>query len=167
MRFMRAAHDDTGAVARGTALVAAAVLLGIVVLQATDEDKSTFPSRSKEAPASTTTLPTGGGGDARGSSQPGAAAQVLVLNGSGRAGEAAKLTERLDDLGFRMLSPDDAPRQVSTKVYFAEGHRDEAFTVAAAVNETGTSPPLEQLPNPPTFNSGDADIVIVIGTQTG
>lgn len=167
MRLPGSSADDAGAVGRGTALVAAAVLLGIVVLQATDDEKQPF-TRPQSSRTSTTVQAgdsSKDGGDS--ATKQKAEAKVLVLNASGRAGEGARLTERLRSRDFTMLAPGNADKQTTTKVFWKEGFEVDAATVGGAINDSGTSPPLERLPVPSPYKEGDADIVIVIGTQTG
>ncbi len=166
MKIARSAADDAGAVGRGTALVAVAVLLGIAVLQATDDEKRPFPRAHSSA--TTTTAKAGAGGskeDGGGATK--TKAQVLVLNASGRTGEGGRLTERLRAQGIEVLEPGNAEKQTATKVFWKEGYEDEAAAVAGGINDSGTSPPLEPLPVPSPYNEGEADVVIVIGTQTG
>jgi hypothetical protein len=149
-----------GQAARGTGLIGVAVLLGIVLLQFTDEgsDGATSQPRGRPlSPSSSSTTTT-----ATGPRQP-AAVRVVVLNASGRARQAGPLSDRLAAVGYQMLPAgtiDRAPRSV---VYFRPGFEPEARALAAA---TGLSPavrPLESAGSLPEVEG--ADCVVVIGSD--
>ena len=58
-----------------------------------------------------------------------------MLNGSGVAGAAGRLTDRLAAENFVMLPAGNAPQRYSSSaVYYAEGWQDKAREVLAAAN---------------------------------
>ena len=90
--------------------------------------------------------------------------QVQVLNGSGVAGAAGRLTDRLATENFVMLPAGNAPQRYSSSaVYYAEGWQDKAREVLTAAN-------IEEIeditPIPEVFASSDAAVVVLLGTDT-
>ena len=92
-----------------------------------------------------------------------------MLNGSGVAGAAGRLSASLRDAGYRVLPAGNAPGRFSTSaVYFvASEHRDEAELVAEVVAESVAA--VEEdvavagLPASGEIPSGDANVVVLIG----
>lgn len=152
---------DRGAVGRGTALVAVAVLLGIVVLQATDDGGSPLGSGADRA--TTTTMSKGT------STAPSQAKRlkVLVLNASTKKGAARALADKLKGQKFDVLDPGDTPAQAETSVYFKEGFEGDAGRVGASIYDSGTSPPIKPLPTPSPFETGEGTVIVVIGADFG
>lgn len=153
----RLGSPDRGSVGRGTALVAVATILGIVVLQATDDKESPLGSGTARV---TTTVPKSTSTVAEQTKK----LKVLVLNASSKKGAAATLTQQLKDQEFDALDPGDAPAQAETVVYFKEGFEGGAGQVGQYVYPSGTSPPIRPLPAAPAFDTRDATVIVVIGT---
>ena len=87
-----------------------------------------------------------------------------MLNGSGVAGAAGRLTAKLSDAGYIVLSPENAPRRYATSaVYFAEGYRDDAADVLAEANIDEIDEPTAM---PREFATEDAAIIVLLGTDT-
>ena len=106
--------------ARGAALVAVAVIIGIVLLQAIDDGNDGPVGDGGPASTTTTTTTASTTTDSSGSSSsttPTTKAAVLtpaqttvrVLNGSGVAGAAGNLTNTLKAKGYKTLVATDAP----------------------------------------------------------
>jgi hypothetical protein len=145
-----------GSAVRGTGLIGVAVLIGIVLLQFTDEGSDGQPSGRTIAtsPSSTTTT-------AAGPRQP-AAVRVVVLNASGRARQAGPLSDRLAALGYQMLPPGTIDRAPASVVYFRPGFEPEARALAAA---TGLSPAVRPLATAAGLTEVEgSDCVVVIGS---
>lgn len=157
---------------RGGLLIAVAIIIGIVLLQAIDDgsgpigDGSTTTTAAvattTTTPATTTTAPSTsttrrGGGTARPPQQ----VTVLVLNGSGRSGAAATLTNQLRSLGYQTLTPGDAPAQAGTTVYFTSGYQRECTTVATVVSSTAV---VKSMPSPVPAGAERASCLVIIGT---
>ena len=90
--------------------------------------------------------------------------QVQVLNGSGVAGAAGRMTSKLSDAGYIVLTPANAARRYTTSaVYYAEGYRSDAEQVLAAADideiETVTAMPA-------VFATEDAAVVVLLGTDS-
>ena len=110
---------------------------------------STPPTTTSSPPLPTTTVP--------------AILQVQVLNGSGVAGAAGRLTERLAAENFVMLPADNAPQRYSSSaVYYAEGWQDKAREVLAAANIDE----IEDVTPIPQVFAGEAAVVVLLGTDT-
>ena len=96
--------------------------------------------------------------------EPPSSLQVQVLNGSGVAGAAGRLTAKLSQAGYVVRQPANAPgRYSSSAVYYAEGWQDDAEEVLAAseIDEVeGT------LPMPEMYNSEWATVIVLLGTDT-
>ena len=89
--------------------------------------------------------------------------QVQVLNGSGVAGAAGRLTGRLSDAGYAVLPAGNAPgRYASSAVYYAEGWQDEAEEILA---DAGIDE-IEAATAMPDLFAGDAAVVVLLGTDT-
>jgi hypothetical protein len=135
-----------------------AVLIGIVLLQFTDEgsDGATGSGSGRPlapSPSSTSTTLAG--------PRPPAAVRVVVLNASGRARQAGPLSDRLAAAGYQMLPPGTIDRSTGSVVYFRPGFEAEAKALAAA---TGLSPGVRPLDSASGLTEVEgADCVVVIG----
>ena len=96
--------------------------------------------------------------------------QVQVLNGSGVAGAAGRLSASLRDAGYAVLPAGNAPgRFASSAVYYvASEHRDEAELVAEVVAERSEADAdgdvaVASLPASGQIPAGDANVVVLIG----
>ncbi|MBW3557013.1 MAG: LytR C-terminal domain-containing protein [Actinobacteria bacterium] len=166
-----------GAAGRGIALLALAVLLGIILLNATDEDppgtRVTTGSQAsvddgddeegddgEAAVASTTSVP-----PTTLPAHPPKEVKVIVVNASGVKGAAGKASDLLKPPGYNVLAPTNASRG-ETIVYFAPGYDADAAAVAAALGFPPAS--LKPLPTPPPIpDSKGAHIVVMVGADQG
>ena len=96
--------------------------------------------------------------------------QVQVLNGSGVAGAAGRLSASLRDAGYAVLPAGNAPGRFSTSAvyYVASEHRDEAELVAEVVAERSEAAAdgdvaVASLPASGQIPAGDANVVVLIG----
>ena len=90
--------------------------------------------------------------------------QVQVLNGSGVAGAAGRLTNKLAEAGYVVLPAGNAPERYATSaVYFQDGWQDRAEEILQIVE-------LEEIEQvsamPQQFVSPDASVVVLIGRDT-
>ena len=187
MRPGRYAADDGsfarsagGAGARGLVLLAVALLIGIVLLNATDADP---PGTTVSARGDSDTAADDGESDASGEGEGEEAAattvptpttapakapkdvKVIVANASDVNGAAGNAKKVLDPLGFNMLAPANATKVAETSVYFTPGYEADAAAVAAAL----TLPPeaIKAIPAPPPFDTKGANVAVVIGSDQG
>jgi hypothetical protein len=82
---------------------------------------------------------------------------VLVLNGSGVAGAAARMAARLRGLGYTVEGVGNAPRQTTTAVACRSGFVTEAAQLANAV---GPGTRVVPFPNPPPSGVGTAACIV-------
>ena len=90
--------------------------------------------------------------------------QVQVLNGSGVAGAAGRMTDKLSEAGYVVLSPENAPQRYSSSaVYFAEGWQEQAEEVLRAAEIEEIDAPTAM---PQQFATPDAAVIVLLGTDT-
>ena len=90
--------------------------------------------------------------------------QVQVLNGSGVAGAAGRLTDKLSEAGYVVLSPANAPQRYSSSaVYYQEGWKDRAEEILQATEIEEIDAPTAM---PQIFASEDAVVIVLLGTDT-
>ena len=87
-----------------------------------------------------------------------------MLNGSGVAGAAGRMTDKLSEAGYVVLSPENAPQRYSTSaVYYQDGWQDRAAEILAAAEIEEIDAPTAM---PQQFATGDAVVVVLLGTDT-
>ena len=90
--------------------------------------------------------------------------QVQVLNGSGVAGAAGRMTDKLSQAGYVVLSPANAPQRYSTSaVYYQDGWQDRAAEILAAAEIEEIEAPAAM---PQQFATEDAAVIVLLGTDT-
>ena len=90
--------------------------------------------------------------------------QVQVLNGSGVAGAAGRMTDKLSEAGYVVLSPANAPQRYSTSaVYYQDGWQDRAAEILAAADIEEIDAPTAM---PQQFATEDAAVIVLLGTDT-
>ncbi|HUF34116.1 MAG TPA: LytR C-terminal domain-containing protein [Acidimicrobiales bacterium] len=153
---------------RGIALIAVAVVLGVVLLQATDAP-SPFEATTRETTTTTTTVDDADDDDTTTTAASGLAEprdpgtySVLVANGSGVPGVAARFTTQVEEGGFQTSEPSNAARTPTSTVYYNEGFEAEAKAVAALFTPVPEVAPLDLDPLPVDELRG-ASVVMVIG----
>lgn len=152
--------------ARGAALVAVAVIIGIVLLQTID-DGNDGPVGDGGATSSSTTTPP----DSTSSTDPGTGSSttvpplspdqvtVRVLNGSGVGGAAGNLTNTLKAKGYKTLVAGDTEAQTGT-VVDAKPDKTAACTELA---DLITGAKVQPMPDPVPGGT-DADCIVIIGS---
>lgn len=152
------------AAARGLGLVGAAVLLGVVLLQVTDDTGGPSPgSQTVGAGSDETTTTTSTPADLDTGLRPPGQVQVLVLNAARISGAAGDVTADLEAIGHPTLTPGNAPTQEETVIFYKPGFEREAEAVAPEVSDVAITEPL---PDPSPFaGAEDADVVVVLGTS--
>jgi hypothetical protein len=156
--------------ARGAALIAVAVILGVVLLNAIDDGNSGpvgdggSPKSTSTSTTTTTTTAAKDGSSTTSTTKPApippAQVSVLVLNGSGRAGVAGTVTNTLKAKGYKTLPPNNASAvRTGTVVYAKTGKTAVCTTLAASIPGSKVQP----MPTPPPTVT-DADCIVVVGT---
>jgi hypothetical protein len=155
--------------ARGAVLVAIAVIIGVVLLQAIDDGNDGPVGDGGPASTTSTSTPTTSQSTAGPSSStsvttkaqpvPPAEVTVRVLNGSGTAGAAGNLTNTLKAKGYKTLVASDAPPRTGTVVYAKSGRTTECTTLSEDVPNAK----VQDMPTPVPGGT-DADCIVVIGS---
>ena len=123
---------------------------------ATSEPSTTTSASTSAAPATTTTTTT--------IVDSPVTLQVQVLNGSGVAGAAGRLTGKLSEAGYVVLPASNAPeRYRSSAVYYQEGWQDRAEEILAAAEIEEIDAPTAM---PQQFATEDAAVIVLLGTDT-
>ena len=90
--------------------------------------------------------------------------QVQVLNGSGVAGAAGRMTDKLSEAGYVVLSPENAPQRYSSSaVYYQEGWKDRAEEILQAADIDEIDAPTAM---PQQFASEEAAVIVLLGTDS-
>lgn len=160
-----------GAMARGIGLIVVAVLLGVVLLKATDSPE---PFR-EESTAGATTDPDGAeAGEGEGAEESTtttvaparnpAEVAVLVANGSGVSGAAGRVAETLKGSNYQMKeSTNTTSAAEASFVYYAEGYEADARAVAALLTP---SPTVQAMPDPiPVRDLAGANVLVVVAAD--
>ena len=151
--------------ARGIALIVAAVLLGVILLRATDspepfagvdtEDASDSVTTATTDPTAPTTAPT----TVVPAHNP-AEVTVLVANGAGIPGLASTVADQLKGANYVVAEPGNtkAPADESA-VFFTPGYEADAAAIAALLSPP---PKVAPLPDPaPVDDMKSAQVLVV------
>jgi hypothetical protein len=156
--------DQRGAPAggsvRGALLVAIAVVIGLVLIRSgldTDQALSAGDGGSgtttTEEDATTTTV----------AARPPAEVTVLVANGSGVDGAAARLTATIASQGYATATETNSERVPNTTVYFVEGYDREAAALAQALSPNAAPATAPMPAPPPVTDLAGAQVLVVLG----
>jgi hypothetical protein len=163
--------------ARGVALIATAVVLGLFIVRSGFEDDTaasgeTPATEGTETGGSTTAPPAGGGGEGGATTtapaaqaRPAAEVTVLVANASGVSGAAGELTTAIADEGYQTVPGTNAPPEsdpATTQVLHIAGFEQEGAALAGAIGATGGA---SAMADPPPVELGGAQILVILGTD--
>ncbi len=117
------------------------------------------------APAASTTEAATGSSTSAGPGSP-AATTVLVLNAASGKGVAAAGAQILKDAGYTVMAPKNANGASKSKILYTKGNQAAAEAVAAVfdVDPAAVVDPFDPA-KPPIATIGDADVIVVIGTD--
>jgi hypothetical protein len=156
-----------GAFARGTGLIAVALVLGIVLLQWSDTSTDAAAGGAPPpvgapvaVPESTTTTVTTEAGP-----RPPAEVAVLVLNATGKNAQAKPMSDRLAVVGYRTLTPGTADHRPDSVVLCRPGLEREATALVAATGLPATTGVLDDAARSGMTGASTADCVVVIGAR--
>jgi hypothetical protein len=157
-------HPGGSGAARGILLIAAAVIVGLVLLgkglddgggtsAATGGGKSTTTTAASSQPTTSTTA----------APQPHQPAQVkvLVANGANITGAASTANNTLIAKGYNALSPTNSPNVSTTTVYFAPGYQADATAIAQLLGAPAAG--VQAMPAPPPLDVKGASVLVVLG----
>lgn len=151
-----------GAAFRGALLIAVAVLIGVLLLNATDSsDPFEAAADNGGEPADVTTT-TSEVPPVTAAPRPAAEVTVLVANGSSIGGAAGSYTEYLAGLGYQTLEATDTTEKPAlAAVYFASGYESEGAAVASSLGlSEGVLNPMPE--PPPVGDLGAAHVLVVL-----
>lgn len=159
-----------GVGARGGVLLALAVVLGIVLLQAFDSGggPSSVPVAAGDdtLPESTTTTVAPVATTSTLAPRPPAEVKVLAVNGTGRQGVAGLVKDALQARGYNALSAVTATSAVSTTtIQYAAGYESDARAIAQLLDPPATK--VEVVSSPPVKESDirGANVIVLLGTD--
>lgn len=147
-------------------MLAVAVALGIILLQAADgappgqevtagrDGGGAATTTTTAAEAATTTLPL----------RPPPQVKVLVVNGAGVAKAASNTGALLEPHGYNLLAPVDGVATDASSVFYAEGFQREAVEVAKSL-ELAEDRALPMSDPPPVGNLREANVVVHVGPE--
>lgn len=158
------------AMGRGVLLLALALVIGVVLLNATDEEPpgTTVSSSSRQQGESaggdgattTTAAPTTTVAPLRAPKD----VKVIVANASEVKGAAGRASEVLKTAGYNALAPTNATATPASAVYFTGGFDREAAALASALQLPGTA--VKALPSPsPVPDLKTANVLVVLGAD--
>jgi hypothetical protein len=165
-------RSASSGLARGVALIVAAVIVGVLLLRSTDGSEP-FRAAGTEPTGTQTTNPTtkpaGNGATTTttvAAAKPHDPAQVTVLvaNGSTVKGAAGKIATGLNASNYVTAPSVNTTAAASASVvYFAAGYEPDAKAIAALLKP---APTVAAMPNPlPVPSLGNAQVLLVIAAD--
>ncbi len=162
--------EDPRARAIGIALIAAAVIIGVVLLaKGFSQEGSLVSTDAAETDTSTsTTAPTGGAVEespttVAPAARPPAQVSVLVANGSGATGVAGTNADKLETAGYTNVETTNAPSTAKTTVYYTAGAQADAEAVARALGLDAAV--VAAMPSTPPVDLAGATVLVIVGTD--
>lgn len=156
------------AMGRGVVLLGIALLIGVVLLNATDDQPpgtdvaagtsggSTDDEADDRKPAATTTVP-----PTTLPAKAPAEVKVIVANGSGLKGAAKNANDKIKAAQYNALAPMDGPATKESVIYYTAGFEREAAAVAAVIEIPPTL--AKPMPTPAPFDTKAANVVVLLG----
>lgn len=162
--------DDPRARTIGVALIAVALVIGVVLLAKgfSQEDGLVATDVADTDETTGTTSATGGGIEETTTTtasvaRPPAEVPVLVANGTGTSGVAATNASKLEAAGYTEVETTNASTTARSNVYYVAGSEADAKAVATTLSlEQAT---VVAMPSPPPVELGGATVLVVIGTD--
>jgi hypothetical protein len=152
--------QPAGGSLRGALLVAAAVVLGVVLIRS---GLDTDDALSAGSGSSGTTTTTDGATTTSVAARPPGEVVVLVANGSGVDGAAGRLTTTIAEAGYQTATETNTPRVPTTTIYFTPGYEREAAALARTLSPDA-APATEAMPSPaPVSDLAGAHVLVVLG----
>jgi hypothetical protein len=155
-----------GALFRGLALILVAVLLGVVLLRSTDRTTPFTATATGDEKTTTTTAPDD---DGTSTTEPPpvhdpAEVSILVANGSGTNGAAARIAGSLAASNFVLKTSTNTKTPASASiVYYAAGYEADAQAIAKLLTP---QPGVEAMPAElPVADLAGAQILVVVAAD--
>ncbi|HLM63208.1 MAG TPA: LytR C-terminal domain-containing protein [Acidimicrobiales bacterium] len=170
-------HSRRSSPARGVAVIATAVIIGLFVLRnGFDQSDSDGADVAAEAPSaddgSTAATDGGSGGGGGGSPEttaapvthPAGEVTVLVANASGVQGAAGELSTTIGEGGYVTLEPTNAPAEVAaSQVQYAPDFQADALALATAIGVPAEA--VVPITDPPPVELSGAQVLVVLGPE--
>lgn len=160
------------AMGRGVALLAVALLIGVLLLNKTDERPPGSDVAAGPGPAAGSDDGNGGGRSATTTTsttttvparQP-KDVKVIVANGSAVNKAGARASDALKPGGYNVLAPTNVAGQVAqSAVYYTQTFEREAAAVAAALGMPASV--VKPVPTPAPFDAKTANVLVLLGTD--
>jgi hypothetical protein len=153
--------------ARGLALIASAVIIGIFVLrQGWDDTAGSSVSNGGNAAEQAGESPDGETATTPPTQpeRPNTEVIVRVFNATDTGGAAGRLSQGLVDEGWQAVEPTDAPDgwpADKTEVLFVPGFDREAATVAGAIGASADA--VKAVPTDQAIDAGGAQVLVMLG----
>lgn len=146
-------------------LLALAVVVGVVALQQIDDSASVLPGKAAssesaaQAPAPEPVTP------AAPIARTPAEVKVLVANGIGVDGAAAKVAGTLQPIGYQLLKPGNTTQtQQTSGVQYAPGYEAEAQALATSIGLPSSA--VVPMANPaPVAELQNANLIVIVGNE--
>lgn len=156
-----AGSSTNGTTGRAVLLLTVLVVLGVLLLQQLEKNPSNaatkHASSEKAAAVTPTSTPT-----TLAVRLP-AEVKVLVANASTTSGVAAKVTSRLQPVGYNLLRPGNtANRATTSSVAYQPGYQNEAQSVATSLSIPTSAVVAMPTPAPVTDLQG-ANVLVIVG----
>lgn len=157
--------------ARGIALIVVAVVLGIILLNATDRTPSFTKSTGSKATTATTVAEPGGSSSSttpatttKSKAHDPSAVSILVANGSGVKGAAAKIATTLAGSNYVLKTSVNTKTPASSSVvYYTAGYDADARAIASLLTP---APSVQAMPNPlPVADLAGANVLVVVAAD--
>lgn len=157
--------------ARGLALIATAVIVGLFLLRNWDGTGGGVAAANGNGEGGNTEVTTPGqttvpgGGEQSATTvaaRPPTEVTVRVLNATDVQGAASRLSDLLEESNYIIVESDNAGTMLdATKILFAAGYEREAAELARSIASPAEN--LEALANPPQVDPNGAQLVVLLG----
>lgn len=162
--------EDPRARTIGIALIAVALLIGVVLLAKgfSQEDSLISTAAPDNDRTTTTTVATGGAVEettttAVGIANPPANVSVVVANGSGATGLAATNADKLETAGYTKVETTNTSTTATSSVYYAAGAQGDAQAIATALGFDQST--VAAMPATPPVDLAGATVLVVVGSD--
>jgi hypothetical protein len=159
--------------ARGAILIGLAVIVGVVLVQITNDAGGGGPSTGGPTATTGTTVTTGTGGASTTTTtetpsvkgaRPASQIVVQVLNGSGVQGAAAQRSNDLKAKGYQVQPAGNATARTGTAVQCTSGYQKEATALVNVLATLSIRATIEAYPSPPPAGvSAQAHCLVILG----
>ena len=157
------------AVLRGAILIIVAVVLGLILLNATDTNEPFTAAPNDDGGSggvTTTTVDEDGSTTttAKPAARPPGEVSVIVANATSTSGVAKRFSDQLAAAGYQTVAPTDArTKPLPSGVFYIPGYENEAKALALTLDP---APPVQAMPaEPPVADLANAHVLLVVGAE--